>query len=117
MKAAASVSSVRQASRRKNGPPESPAFLRTRMQECRQTDGGSVLDFNDADYSLFKHKVPRPYSQALPIHAQSGARLGTRKRLLVTGPRDDERSRGKSIFKLHHYRQTGTNSAKRQQAK
>jgi hypothetical protein len=40
-------------------------------------------------YQGLKHKVLRPYSQALPIHAKPG-RERDPKRLLVYGAQDDE---------------------------
>jgi len=45
-----------------------------------------------------------PNSQALPIHAKTGREWGTRKRLLVYGPQDDEfLVVGKIDFKLIQY--------------
>lgn len=39
---------------------------------------------------LIKRKVPRSYSDALPIHGQKRARMGARKRVLIDGARDDD---------------------------
>jgi hypothetical protein len=37
-----------------------------------------------------EHKVPRPYSDALPIYRKSGAQMGPDCASSLTGARDDE---------------------------
>ena len=75
-------------------------FLKCHSRECMQKRVMGQFDFH-------RHKVPRSYSQALPIHAQKRRANRAKKRLLVYGTRDDEALK---ISKLTHYQKTRTQS-------